>query len=122
MIEIIASVLMIGGTLFMIIATIGILRLPDLYTRMHSISKAGTVGAGLLLMGVAVHFGQLSFTTRAVAVILFILLTAPVASHIIGRAGYLAGVPVWGGSRFDQWGAAPDRDQSTTPSTPSREK
>jgi multicomponent Na+:H+ antiporter subunit G len=69
-----------------------------------------------------VHFGQLSFTTRAVAVILFILLTAPVASHIIGRAGYLAGVPVWGGSRFDQWGAAPDRDQSTTPSTPSREK
>ena len=111
MTDIIASVLMVGGTLFMIIATLGTLRLPDLYTRMHAISKAGPAGAGLLLMGVAVHFGQLSFTTRAVAVFLFILLTAPVASHLIGRAGYLSGVTLWEGSRFDQWGAAPGTDQ-----------
>lgn len=113
MIDIIASVLMVGGTLFMIIATIGALRLPDLYTRMHAISKAGPAGVGLLLMGVAVHFGYLSFTTRAVAVFFFILLTAPVASHLIGRAGYLSGVSLWSGSRFDQWDAAPDPDASS---------
>jgi len=108
MTDIIASVLMVGGAFFMIVATIGTLRLPDLYTRMHAISKAGPAGAGLLLMGVAVHFGQVSFTTRAVAVFLFILLTAPVASHLIGRAGYLSGVSLWSGSQFDQWDAAPD--------------
>jgi multicomponent Na+:H+ antiporter subunit G len=106
--EIIASVLVAGGAFFMVVATIGLLRLPDLYTRMHAVSKAGALGAGLLLIGVAVHFNHLSFTTRTVAVIFFILLTAPVASHLIGRASYLAGVPLWGGSRFDQWGAAPD--------------
>lgn len=115
MTDIIASILMVGGAFFMIVATIGALRLPDLYTRMHAISKAGPAGAGLLLAGVAVHFGHLSFTTRAVAVILFILLTAPVASHLIGRAGYLSGVALWGGSRFDQWGAASSNDQASSP-------
>jgi multicomponent Na+:H+ antiporter subunit G len=114
MTDIIASVLMVGGAFFMIVATIGALRLPDLYTRMHAISKAGPAGAGLLLMGVAVHFGQISFATRAVAVFLFILLTAPVASHLIGRAGYLSGVSLWGGSQLDQWDAAPDDDQATS--------
>jgi multicomponent Na+:H+ antiporter subunit G len=110
MTDIIASVLMVGGTFFMIVATIGALRLPDLYTRMHAISKAGPAGVGLLLLGVAVHFGHLSFATRAIAVFFFILLTAPVASHLIGRAGYLSGVSLWVGSRFDQWDAAPDVD------------
>ena len=121
MTEIVASVLMIAGAFFMIVATVGLLRLPDLYTRMHAISKAGTVGAGLLLIGITVHFGHLSFTTRAVAVILFIILTAPVASHLIGRAGYLSGVSVWEGSRFDQWGAAPPNEQATPPADPPRE-
>lgn len=101
--DIIAAVLMLAGTGFMTVAAIGLIRLPDLYTRMHAITKAGTLGIGLLLVGVAVHMGDLSFTTRAIAVILFVLLTAPVSAHMIGRAGYLGGVSMWRGTAFDQW-------------------
>lgn len=101
--DVIAAVLLLGGTFFMLVASIGMLRLPDLYTRMHAITKAGTLGVGLALSGVAVAFADLSVTTRAVAVILFVLLTAPVSAHMIGRAGYLGGVGMWSGTMFDQW-------------------
>jgi len=103
MIDIIAAVLMLGGMGFMMVAAIGLIRLPDLYTRMHAVTKAGTLGIGLLLVGVAVHMSDVSFTTRAIAVILFVLLTAPVSAHMIGRAGYLGGVSMWRGTVFDQW-------------------
>lgn len=103
MTEIIAAVLMLAGTAFMSIAAIGLIRLPDLYTRMHAITKAGTLGIGLLLVGVAVYMGDLSFTTRAIVVIVFVLLTAPVSAHMIGRAGYLGGVSMWRGTVVDQW-------------------
>lgn len=103
MTEIIAALLMLVGTGFMSVAAIGLIRLPDLYTRMHAITKAGTLGIGLLLVGVAVYMGDISFTTRAVVVILFVLLTAPVSAHMIGRAGYLGGVSMWRGTVVDQW-------------------
>jgi multicomponent Na+:H+ antiporter subunit G len=82
------------------------LRLPDFYMRVHAITKAGTLGVGLLLVGVAVHFGDLSVTTRALAIILFVLITAPVSSHMIGRAGYLEGVSLWDGTVLDEWHAS----------------
>jgi multicomponent Na+:H+ antiporter subunit G len=94
---------MLGGTAFMVIAALGLMRLPDLYMRMHAITKAGTLGVGLLLVGVAVHFGDLSVSTRAAAVILFVLFTAPVSGHMIGRAGYLERVPLWDGTQMDEW-------------------
>lgn len=98
-----AAALVLGGTAFLAIAAVGLLRFPDLYTRMHAVTKAGTLGIGLVLLGAAVSFGDLSVTTRAVVVILFVLMTAPVAGHIVGRAGYLGGVSLWEGTRFDQW-------------------
>jgi len=98
-----AALFLLAGTAFMLVAAIGLLRLPDLYTRMHAITKAGTLGIGLLLVGVAVSFGDLSVTTRVVAAFLFVLCTAPVSAHMIGRAGYLGGVPLWDATRFDQW-------------------
>lgn len=100
-----AAVLVVGGTAFMLIAAVGLLRLPDFYTRMHAVTKAGTLGVGLVLVGAAVSFGDLSVAVRAVAAVLFVLLTAPVSGHIIGRAGYLGGVPLWESTRFDQWQA-----------------
>jgi multicomponent Na+:H+ antiporter subunit G len=102
---IVAAVLLLVGTAFMLVAAIGLLRLPDLYTRMHAITKAGTLGVGLVLAGVAVSFGDLSVTTRAITAIVFVLMTAPISSHMIGRAGYLSGSDMWGGTAFDQWKA-----------------
>jgi multicomponent Na+:H+ antiporter subunit G len=102
---ILAGLLMVGGTAFMLIAAIGLLRLPDLYTRMHAVTKAGTLGIGLTLISAAVAFGDVSVTTRSLVALLFVLLTAPVSAHMIGRAGYLGGVAMWEGTAFDDWGA-----------------
>lgn len=99
--ELITAILLLGGAAFMLVAAIGVLRFPDFYTRMHAITKAGTLGVGLIMMGVAVFFGHLSAITRAVAVFTFILLTAPVSAHMIGRAGYLDQVPLWKGTLVD---------------------
>ena len=102
MTETIAALLLLGGAAFMMVATIGALRLPDFYTRMHAITKAGTLGIGLILVGIAVFFGDLSATTRAAAVIAFVLFNATVSAHMIGRAGYLDEVPLWQGTLVDK--------------------
>ena len=99
--ELIASVLLMLGGGLMLIAAVGLYRLPDLLTRMHATTKAGALGAALIIAGVAVHFADASVTARAAAIIVFIVLTAPVAAHVIGRAGYFVGVPLWEGTIRD---------------------
>ena len=68
------------------------LRLPDTVIRMHAATKAGTLGAGLILVGEAIFFAELGIALRALAAITFLLLTAPVAAHLIGRAAYWSGI------------------------------
>lgn len=92
--EVLAAVMIAGGAVFMLVAALGVFRLPDLLMRMHAATKAGTLGAGLLLVAVALFYGELGLTTRAVATIFFLLLTAPVAAHAIGRAAYYSGIEV----------------------------
>lgn len=87
----IAGVLVLIGAIFTLIAAIGILRLPDLYTRMHAASKAGTLGAGLLMVSLAFYAFDASVVLRAMAGVLFLLLTAPVSAHLLARAAYTAG-------------------------------
>ncbi|MCS7193414.1 MAG: monovalent cation/H(+) antiporter subunit G [Meiothermus sp.] len=85
-------VLVLGGIFFLFIAAIGVVRMPDLYNRMHATSKAATLGVGLILVAVAVFYWDLSVAARALATLAFIVLTAPVAAHALGRAAYLSGV------------------------------
>ena len=99
---IISALIVIGG-IFAAIAGIGILRLPDVLIRMHASTKAGTLGVGLIMIGIAVHFGDMVVITKSVLIILFLLLTAPVAAHLIGRAAYRSGTPLWPGMVIDQW-------------------
>ena len=99
--EIIVMALMATGAFFMFLAGIGILRMPDLFLRMSSTAKAGTLGAGLILFGAALYFDNFSIYSRAIATIIFLLLTAPVAAHMIGRAAYFVGVPLWPGTVQD---------------------
>jgi multicomponent Na+:H+ antiporter subunit G len=93
--------LMIGAVL-MLIAALGLVRMPDLLTRMHATTKAGALGSGLMVLAVAFHFGQTDIVARAVAVVIFIILTAPIAAHAIGRASYFVGVPLWEGTVKDE--------------------
>ena len=68
------------------IASIGLVRLPDVLTRMHASTKAGTLASSLILVAVALNFGEPSVTVKCVAAVLFLVLTAPLAAHMIGRA------------------------------------
>ena len=86
MIDIIVGVLILTGAGFSLIAAIGLIRFPDVLMRMHASTKAGTLGAGLALVGTAVFFGSVAVVTKCILAILFLLLTAPLAAHMIGRA------------------------------------
>lgn len=101
MFEIIAAILLISGGFFVLVAAVGILRLPDILMRMHASTKAGTLGAGLILLAVAFTYAEIGIVSRAVATIIFILMTAPVAAHAIGRAAYKSGITFWKGTIVD---------------------
>ena len=83
------------GALFVLFAAIGIVRMPDLYLRLSVTTKAATLGVGMILISGAVYFSEPSMTTRALAVVFFLLLNAPVGAHLIGKASYFAGIPLW---------------------------
>ncbi len=95
MAEILAYVLMTAGVLFIFIAALGVLRLPDLFMRMHANTKSATIGVGLIMLGAAVYFGEITITTRAMAVVIFLLITAPISSHLLARSAYFSGIPLW---------------------------
>jgi multicomponent Na+:H+ antiporter subunit G len=97
-----AAALLLAGGLLMFVAGLGVVRLPDLFTRMQAATKAATLGAVCLLAGVAVHFADAGVTARALLVILFLALTAPVAAQRIARAAYSVGVRLWDRSVADE--------------------
>ena len=86
MIEIIVGIFLLLGGFFALIAAIGVLRLPDVLTRMHASTKAGVLGSSLILVGSAINLGEVEITARVIATILFLMLTAPIGAHMIGRA------------------------------------
>ncbi len=83
--------LLVIGAAFTLLAAIGVVRLPDLYTRMHAASKAGAVGGGLILLAVAVLSQDAAVSMRAIIGVMFVLLTTPVSAHLLARASYLTG-------------------------------
>ncbi|MEX0702706.1 MAG: monovalent cation/H(+) antiporter subunit G [Planctomycetales bacterium] len=101
-IEILAGVLLLVGGSFALIAAVGIVKLPDLFTRMQASTKSATLGVGCTLLAVAVHSGEVGVTTHAVLIAGFLFLTAPVAAHMIARAAYYVGVPLWEGTHIDE--------------------
>jgi multicomponent Na+:H+ antiporter subunit G len=120
--EILTGLFLIVGAAFMLIAGLGVWRMPDLLTRMHATTKAGVLGAGLMLVAVGVYFGEVSVVVRVVAVIGFIMLTAPVAAHMIGRAGYFVGVPLWDGTLKDELKGRYDEETHVLASPPAAEE
>lgn len=89
------------GALAILIASIGIMRMPDFFLRLSVTVKAATLGAGLLLFVAAMIYPQTSVTTKAIAIILFLVMTAPVSAHMISRAAYISGVELWKGTIRD---------------------
>jgi multicomponent Na+:H+ antiporter subunit G len=97
----IIGILATFGALFILLAAIGVVRMPDLYLRISVTTKAATLGIGLVLACAAIYFNEMAITTRVLAIIFFLLLTAPVGAHLLGRASYFIGIPMWKKSVMD---------------------
>ena len=93
---------MVLGALFTLLAAVGVLRMPDVFTRLQAATKSASFGTGATILSVAIYFGELGISTRALLVIVFIFLTAPVAAHMIARAAYRLGAPKWDGTVVDE--------------------
>ncbi len=108
--EFIAILLLIIGAVFIFISALGVVRMPDLYLRMSSSTKTGTLGVGSILLAAAIYFFELGVASLAIAIIFFVLLTAPVAAHMIARAAYFNGVPLWKETRYNELEGHYDRE------------
>lgn len=90
----VAGLLLLTGTVLSGLGALGLARLPDAYTRAQASAKTSTLGLTFVFAAVAVHFGELSSAAKALGIVLFALLTVPVAAHTIARAAHRAGLPI----------------------------
>src|SRR5690554_5917374 len=90
------------GALFILIAALGVYRMPDFYTRLSVTVKAATIGVGCILGAAAFHFSDFAVTTKVFAVIFFLLITSPVGAFLIARVAYITGVKLWDKSIHDE--------------------
>jgi multicomponent Na+:H+ antiporter subunit G len=100
--DIVTAILWLVGSGFALLAAIGALRMPDVFTRMQASTKASTLGLGCLLIGTALQMGDFGALIRVASIGAFVLMTTPVAGHVIARASYLADVPLWKGTVLDE--------------------
>jgi multicomponent Na+:H+ antiporter subunit G len=80
------ALLVVVAAAISLVASIGLLRLPDLFTRMHAVSKAGTAGSGLALVAVALYSWDTTTTIKCLAAIVFLFLTGPISAHLLAKA------------------------------------
>jgi multicomponent Na+:H+ antiporter subunit G len=92
--------LLTGGVAFILIASLGVARLPDVFQRMHAATKAGGIGTSLVVLGVLVA-GDVARPLTGVLTVAFMLLTLSIASQLLARAAYLSGEPIQGLERGD---------------------
>ena len=93
--NILAAILIAAGLFFLCISGVGLIRFPDFYTRNHAVGKSETLGAMLLLGGLAVYNGLEITSGKLVVILLFIALANPTATHIVARAAYRSGLQPW---------------------------
>lgn len=101
------------GAIFILIAALGFIRMPDLYMRLSLSTKAITLGVGLILLASAVRFGTFGVISRVIAIIVFLILTAPVGAHILGRASYFSKVSLWPKTRINELSGKYERKSHT---------
>jgi multicomponent Na+:H+ antiporter subunit G len=102
--QIAAILAVISGTIFSVIGVLGYIRLPDVYTRLHATGKVGVFGVVLLLLA-AVNLSLLGFG-KALVLIVMLMVSGPVASHILSGVAYRIGIPMKGSVRDDLASAA----------------
>jgi len=95
MMIILASIHILAGAAFSFIAALGVVRMPDLYCRMHAATKAGAFGLSLILIGICFLVPEPRVIIQSLLIVAFFYLTTPIAGQMIGRAAVMRGVPFW---------------------------
>ncbi|MFO7767939.1 MAG: monovalent cation/H(+) antiporter subunit G [bacterium] len=93
--QVLSLLLVAAGAFFLLIGSIGIIRLPDFFSRTHATAKSDTLGLMLALSGLAVHEGFTINSAKLLTAILFVALTNPVGAHALARAAYQSGLKPW---------------------------
>ncbi|HSL11723.1 MAG TPA: monovalent cation/H(+) antiporter subunit G [Actinomycetota bacterium] len=99
---VIISIAILLGSALMVLAAVGVVRLPDVYARLQAGTKAASLGLALIFLGTALASDGRTGAVKLVLAALFQFATAPVAAHVIGRAAYLSGAPQWEGTVVDE--------------------
>ncbi len=94
-IDVVATMFLAAGAFFMITGTIGLLKFPDFYTRMHATGKCDTLGQILIIVGCMIYEGFTLITIKLLMVSAFYLLAGPAGGHALMKAAYVTGLPVW---------------------------
>lgn len=84
--DVLSWALILGGLFFVVVGTIGLIRMPDVYTRLHAAGMTDSIGAGAILLGLAVQAGPTLISVRLLLISAFLLLTSPVGTHALARA------------------------------------
>ena len=90
-----SAILILGGVFFLTVSCIGLLRLPDVYTRTHAVGKSETLGTLLVLAGLAIYNGLAMGTVKILVILVFIVIATPTATHAILRAALQTGLEPW---------------------------
>jgi multicomponent Na+:H+ antiporter subunit G len=94
-VSVIAAILILGGVFFLSVGSLGVVRLPDFYSRSHALGKSDTLGLLLALVGLAVHHGFQIVSLKLLLVAVFVALANPVATHALTRAAFRRGLTPW---------------------------
>lgn len=93
--EVVSALLLAGGAAFFFAGTVGMLRFPDFYSRLHALTKADNVGLGLTALGLALRAESLAAVGKLLVIWALVLLAGATASHLIARSGLRRGIPPW---------------------------
>lgn len=107
MTEFFSVVLLLVGTAFVVVGSLGMARLPDTYCRLHATSKAVTLGMAGLLASAALYFDDPAVTAKCLLTLVFYFITSPTAAHLAARAAHRLEVPVWGEDVTDEYEHSP---------------
>jgi len=92
---VITLIFLLAGSFFMLVASIGMVRLPDFYTRMHAGGKADTLGQGLIFLGLIIYEGFTLISLKMLIIFAFIFIANPTATHAVAKAAYKGGLKIW---------------------------
>ncbi|WP_457753161.1 monovalent cation/H(+) antiporter subunit G [Thermococcus sp.] len=106
--EIVGEFLVLFGTVFYFLSSLGLIRMPDVYNRMQTATKSATLGSLGVIIGVGIwaigRVGSYAWLPKTLVIAVFLLLTNPISAHALIRAAYKSGIPLWEGSVVDKYG------------------